>query len=67
VKAKIWFGRCKFEGKKEFYLGNVVAEGELEAERKMKALWSTIVPCDSPKVIVCIPGRIAHIPDEDEV
>lgn len=55
---RMWVGRCSYKGKKEFYLGTVEAESEMDAMVKLKALWDDISPHPFPSFVVCIPGAI---------
>lgn len=57
-----WCGRCQFPGKREFLMGTVQAETELEALRLLEALWGEIALSSAPR-IVPLPGLLAFQPE----
>lgn len=60
---RLWIGECEYRGKKQFYLGTVEAESEMQAVIKLQELWTTISPHPCPEVIIAIPGHIIIVSD----
>lgn len=61
-----WVGRCAYKGMKEFYLGTVEAESEMDAVTKLQTLWSELSPHPCPSFIVAIPGMLVMLAEKEE-
>lgn len=57
IHPRVFIACGRYEGREEFYFGNVVALGFEEARQKLEALWGTISPHPAPDFYV-VPGQV---------
>lgn len=61
---RAWSAQCRYDGKRQFYLGTVVLDAaakQHEIDDAVKALWSEISPHDIPD-FVAVPGAVFFKP-----
>lgn len=64
---RFWAGRCRYKDHKDFYLGTVEAESEMEALRKLEhELWPKISPHPFPDSCIAIPGMVIFLAEKQE-
>ena len=63
TRTRYWIAECMYPGKRPFTAGTVIADSELEAERKLHANITEVLPAGFT-INAVFPGRVIVERDE---